>query len=203
MIAKRGVTMVLNRASYSRMLLLLVGIAGMMAGGMGCAYENYQIIVGSYQVDGIAISDWRDVKSDGETITIRPGGRFAIRVRDQTQFLFQLDIAIRQGTGANFYTRTVSHEFTPDRGERFHYAVDGCTYRTADGRVIPLEYNADTSTEIIKLLIEAEQTEISVGCDRIYQGRSPLEATEYLIIEALEDSEIEIVGVNVFDIDEV
>ena len=188
---------------YRRGLPVIMAIIAMAAGGGGCAYENYRIIVGSYQVEGIALSDWRDVESNGETITIRPGGRFAIRVEDQTQFMFQLDVAIRRGTGANFTMRTVAHEFSPDRGEQFRYAVDGCTYRTADGTVIPLEYNADTSTEVIRLLIEADQTEVSVGCDRIYEGRSPLEATEYLIIEALEDSEIEIVGVNVFDIDEV
>lgn len=182
---------------------MVVGVLLLCGTLAGCAYENYRVVVGSYQIEGEALRDWRKVSTDRETITIAPGGIFAMKVAEQTQFLVQFEVAILEGTGANFYARTVSHEFSPERGERFHYAVDGCTYRTADGTVIPLEYNADTKREIIKILVEADQMEIWVGCDRIYEGRSDIEATEYVIIEALEDATIEIVGVNVFDIDEV
>lgn len=184
--------------------VLLAAAIPLVLGSAGCEYETYEIVINRYQVEGIAISDWRDVETDGKKIMIHPGGRFAIRIEDQTQYLTQLDIVIRSGSGAHFYTRTVPHKFSTEKGEMFEYAVEGATFRQEDGRVIPLEFNADEATEeIIKLLIEADLTEVSVGCERLYQGRSSLEATEYIIIEAKDDAEIEIVGVNVYDIDEI
>ena len=178
-------------------LFLLVLISG------GCDYERYQIVVGQYALDGITISNWRDVQTVGDYIRIKPGGRFAIRVEDQTQYLAQFDMAILSGTGANFYTRAVTHQFDPSDGIAFHYAVDGCNVRTEEGTIIPLEFNADTEEETIKVLSEADQVEFSVGCNRIYEGGSRLEGTEYIIIEALPDSELELRAINYFDIDEI
>lgn len=169
----------------------------------GCDYERYTIIVGDYDVEGTAISNWRDVQAVGDFIRIKPGGRFAIKSAEYTQFLAQFDVRILSGTGANFYMRTVSHKFDPARGIMFRYAVDGCTVRTEDGRTIQLEYNADTEEETVKMLCEAEQVEFSIGCDRVYEGSSNLEATEYVIVEALPDSEIELRAINYFDIDEI
>ena len=169
----------------------------------GCDYERYTIIIGDYDVQGIAISDWRDVELSGDFIRIKPGGRFAIKTQDYTQFLAQFEMAIRSGTGANLYTRTVSHEFNPNSGILFRYAVDGCTVRTEQGETIPLEYNADTEEETVKILCEAEHVEFSIGCDLVYEGSSELEGTEYIIIEALPDSEIELRAINYFDIDEI
>ncbi len=187
----------------NRKSILLPIAALLLLTTAGCEYESYKIIVDDYQVEGIAISDWRKVESNGRSIKIHPGGRFAIKVEDQTQFLTQLDVVIRSGSGANFYMRTVPHEFSTDSGERFHYAVNGSHFRRADGTVIPLEYNAEPEEETIKLLVEADLVEVSAGCERLYQARTELEATEYIIIEALEDAEVEVVGVNVYDIDEV
>ena len=169
----------------------------------GCDYERYTILVGDYQLEGIAISDWRDVEANGDFIRIQPGGRFAIRSEDYTQFLAQFDVVILSGTGVNFYMRTVSHKFDPSQGILFRYAVDGCMVRTENGETIPLEFNADTEEETLKLLCEAEQVEVSVGCERVYEGASFLEGTEYVILEALPDSEIELRAINYYDIDEL
>lgn len=169
----------------------------------GCAYERYAIVIGDYQVEGIAMGDWHNVRRRGDFIRIKPGGRLALRTEDYTQFLVQLDMAILAGSGANFYMRAVAHEFDTSRGVMFHYAVDGCSVRTEQGRTIPLEYNADTEEQAIKLLSEADQIEFSVGCDRLYEGISLLEGTEYIIIETLPDSEVEIRAMNYFDIEDI
>lgn len=169
----------------------------------GCAYERYGIVVGDYEVEGIALDNWRNVQRNGDFIRIKPGGRLALRTEDYTQFLVQYDMAILSGSGANFYLRTVAHQFDTTKGIRFHYAVDGCTLRTEQGKTIPLEFNADTEEQAIRLLSEADQIEISVGCDRIYDGPSHLEGTEYIIVEALPDSEIEFRAINYFDIEEI
>lgn len=169
----------------------------------GCAYERYTIAVGDYEVEGIALDDWRNVQRSGDFIRILPGGRLALRTEDYTQFLVQFDMAILQGTGANIYLRTVSHQFDPSKGILFHYAVDGCSVRTEAGRTVPLEFNADTEEQAIRMLSEADRIEISVGCERIYEGSSTLEGTEYIIIEALPDSEIELRAINYFDIEDI
>lgn len=169
----------------------------------GCAYERYSIVIGDYQVDGIALDNWRNVQRNGDFIRIKPGGRLALRTEDYTQFLVQFDMAILAGTGANFYLRTVSHEFDPSSGILFRYAVDGCAVRTEEGDTIPLEFNADSEEQAIKILSEADRLEFSVGCDPIYDGHSNLEGTEYIIIEAMPDSEIELRAINYFDIEEI
>ncbi len=191
----------MNRSIRSGILSFF--LSTLLIGSVGCAYERYDIVVGQYALEGIAISDWRDVRAEGDYVRIRPGGRFAVRVDEQTQYLAQFDVAILSGTGANFYTRAVSHRFDSSDGIAFHYAVDGCSVRTEDGRTIPLEFNADTEEETVKILSEADQVEFSVGCERIYEGSSRLEGTEYIIIEALPDTELELRAINYFDIDEL
>lgn len=174
-----------------------------LAGLAGCDYEHYTIVVGDYQIEGIALSDWRDVERNGDFLRIHPGGRFAIRSEDYTQFLAQFDLEILSGTGVDFYLRTVSHKFDPDNGIRIRYGREGCEVRTENGTVIPLEYVAENEEESIKLLTEADLIEYSVGCNLLYEGTSRLEGTEYVIIEALPDTEVELRAINYFDIDEI
>jgi hypothetical protein len=68
---------------------------------------------------------------------------------------------------------------------------------------IPLEYNADVKEETIKILSESELVEFSVGCDRLYQGITDLPGTEYIVIEALPDTELELRAINYYDMDEL
>ncbi|MCB0711559.1 MAG: hypothetical protein KDD67_04425 [Ignavibacteriae bacterium] len=192
-------TIVLGISSRLSMPLLAILVLFLS----GCDYERYQLVVGQYALEGIALDNWRDVKANGSYIRIKPGGKFAVRVDDQTQYLAQFDMAILSGTGANFYTRVVTDKFDSSDGIAFRYAVDGCSVRREDGTTIPLEFNADTEEQTIKVLSEADQVEFSVGCDRIYEGQSQLEGTEYIIIEALPDSELELRAINYFDIDEL
>jgi len=169
----------------------------------GCDYERYTIIVGDYQLEGIALSDWRDVEKNGDFLRIRPGGRLAIRSEDYTQFLAQFDVQILSGTGIDFYLRTVAHDFDSDNGIRFRYSREGCEVRTEQGKTIPLEYVAENEEETVKLLTEADHIEYSVGCQLLYEGASRLEGTEYVILETLPDTEVELRAINYFDIDEL
>ena len=189
-----------------RIAVAFVGMAAaavVTAGISGCAYERYDIVVGDYMLEGIALGDWRGVRKVGETIRLAPGARFAIKVDDQTQYLAQFNVAILSGTGATFYSRVVSHDFDPADGVAFRYAVDGCTVRTEDGTVIPLEYNADIAEQTVKVLVEAHQMEFWIGCDKVFESPAALDATEYIIIETLPDTELEIQAINYFDIDEL
>ncbi len=206
----RATTTVLNTAKRTRQR----GIArDRLIGGLvlfffafaaiGCDYETHRILVDDYELVGTAISDWRDVTSTRRSITIGPSGSFAIRVPEQTQYLAQFEAEITRGTGATFTTRAVPNEFDPSDGIAFHYGTQGCAVRDEEGKTIELEYAADTDKTIIKILVEADQTEFTVDCDRLYQGFGDLEATEYIIITADPDSEVRLTSVNYYDVDEI
>lgn len=190
-----------HRRSSRLPRLLLLPLAALILSG--CDYETHSILVDDYELVGTAISDWRDVSSTRGDITIHPGGRFAIKVTEQTQFLAQLRVEILEGSGATFYTRAVPNKFDPNDGIAFRYGVDGCSVREPDGTLRTIEHNAETDPEIIKVLVEADLTEYTVGCDLLYQGYSELEGTEYLIIESDPDTRLRISSVNYFDVDEL
>lgn len=165
----------------------------------GCAYERIDIYTTDAIYSGEILSHYRNVETRDETIIMKPGARLAIRTPYGTQFLGQFEVAITEGSGMNAYLRTVSHKFDSSKGIAFRYAADGCTVRTAEGETIPLNYNAELGTQTVSLQNEADLVAISVGCRRLYEQETPLPATEYVILETLPGSTVELRAINYFD----
>jgi hypothetical protein len=130
---------------------------------------------------------------------LKPGARFAIKAQSMTQFLGQFDVAILGGEGMNVYMRTVPFGFDTTKGIAFRYAIDGCTVRDDQGRVRPLNFNAESEQQTLSFYNEADRVAISVGCKKLYEEGSPLPGTEYLIFETLPGSTVEIRSVGYFE----
>jgi hypothetical protein len=162
----------------------------------GCVYERIDILVGGDTYNGTILSSYDAVEVTKTGIVIKPGGRLAIKTPYVTQVLAQMEVTILEGSGMNAYLRTVANRFDTTHGIAFRYAVDGCQIRLADGRVVPLYYNAETEKQTVSFYHEASLLTISVGCQRLYEGESELPATEYLILETLPGSTIEIRTIN-------
>lgn len=158
----------------------------------GCVYERINILVGADIYDGRILTHYNDVEKTTRGILLKPGARLAIRTPFVTQVLAQMDVAILEGSGMTAYLRTVPHGFDATRGVAFRYAVDGCQIRLPGGRQIPLHYNADTAQQTLSFYHEAALLTVAAGCQRLYEGESELPATEYLILESLPDSRVEI-----------
>ena len=174
--------------------LLLLAVAG-------CAYERVDIIAGGETYDGTILSHYTDVEATSRGLLLKPGARFAVKATGLTQFLAQYDVAILGGEGMNVYLRTVAHQFDSTKGMAFHYAVDGCTMREADGTIVPLNFNAEVEQQTLSFYNEANQLAVSVGCKRVYEQHTPLPETEYVIFETLPGSTVELRSVAYFETD--
>lgn len=162
----------------------------------GCVYERIDILVGQDTYNGTILSSYDAVEVTKTGILLKPGARLAIKTPYVTQVLAQMEVSILEGTGMNVYLRTVANRFDTTHGIAFRYAVDGCQVRLANGRVVPLYYNAETEKQVVSFYHEAALLTISAGCLRLYEGESELPATEYLILETLPGSTIEIRTIN-------
>ncbi len=183
-----------------RRYILLAPVAAILLLS-GCIYERLDIYSGSDFYTGTILSDHHDVEVDGRRIVMKPGARFAIKTPDATQWIGQFDVTIASGDGMRVYLRTVADRFDSTHGVAFRYATDGCTLRTADGRTIPLNFNAESDNQTLSFNNEADLMTISVGCNKLYEEESALPATEYIIFETLPGSTVELRAVTYFNTD--
>lgn len=166
-----------------------------------CIRERIDIFVGGDYYNGKILSDPSTVEVRGASIRLKPGARLAIKTALTTQWLGQYEMSIVEGTGMNAYVRTVSHTFDGESGLRFRWATDGCSVRSSDGRDIPLPVNAEVDRQVLSFYNEAGLMTISIGCNRIYEEKSQLPATEYVILETLPNSTVDITSIAYFNTD--
>jgi len=187
------------------LLAAIGGLAGCQVANIpttiGKDYERIDIVTGDDIYSGRILSDRHDVEVTRSGIVLKPGARFAIKTLEVTQFAGQFEVAILSGRGMTAYLRTVPYGFDTTRGIAFRYATDGCSIRLADGRTLPLEYNAEVDQQIVTLYDEAARVSVAVGCDGLYEGETELPCTEYVIFETLPGSTVEIRSATYFNSD--
>jgi hypothetical protein len=160
----------------------------------GCAYERVHIVSGRDYYEGRILSDWRLVTTASGRIRMGPGAQLAIRTQRQTQTLAQLEIEIVEGDGLAAYVRTTPHDGTSG-AIALYYRTDGSSVRTESGDLLPLRLNAESTAQTLRFYNEGSLLWFAVGCDRVYEAESDRPATEYLVIESLPGSTIEISGI--------
>jgi hypothetical protein len=165
---------------------------------VGCDYERFSVIVGSDFYHGRIMTHHSDVEVGEKRILLRPGARVAFQTHGMTQSVAQLDIDIVNGDGIVAYVRTVPNAFDTAHGIALRYSTSGCWVRTDDSVIVPVEYNADPGPQTIKLYNEAEVVRFDAGCRVLHEQATTLPATEYLIIEALPESTVEIRAIKFF-----
>ena len=180
-------------------LALTLGLATLISGG--CDYERIDILVKDDVYSGRILSDPESVEARRGGILMKPGARLAVRTPFVTEFLGQFDVAILEGEGMSAYLRTVPHGFDTSRGIAFRYSTSGCSVRREDGRTIPLRYNAESETQTVILYNEAARVRIAVGCNVLYEEPTGLPGTEFIILETLPGSTVELRAVNYHNTD--
>lgn len=167
----------------------------------GCMYERIDILSGSDRYMGTILTPYSTVQATRTGIILKPGARFAIKTEYVTNSLGQFEVAILSGRGMNVYLRTVSHDFDTAGGIVFRYAVDGCSVRVPGSAPTPVPYNAEMGQEFLSFYNEASLVKISAGCTKLFESRTSLPATEYVIFETLPESTVEIRSANFFNTD--
>lgn len=185
----------INRALRPLVLILL--LCG------GCDYERFNMIVGRDFYIGHIMTDFHGVAIADRKIVMTPGSRLAIETSDITQSVAQLDINILAGDGLVAYVRTVPHAFDTLRGISLRYSQSGCWARTEDSIIVPIEYNADAGPQTLKFYNDGDLVRFDAGCRLLYEQTTKLAATEYLILETLPGSSVEITAVKFFNGEEL
>lgn len=165
----------------------------------GCAYENFNIIVGRDFYQGKVMSDYHDVDVGDKRILLKPGARISIETSLITQSVAQIDLNILTGDGIVAYVRTVPNEFDTLRGISLRYSTSGCWVRTEDSLIVPIEYNADAGPQRLTFYTDGDLVRFDAGCRMLYEQTTKLPATEFLIIESLPGSSVEIRAVKFFN----
>ena len=183
-------------ATLIPLLLLLVPALG------GCDYERFNIIVGRDFYVGEIMSHYSDVEASDRRILLKPGARLAIKTRRLTQSVAQLDVDILSGDGLVAYIRTVPHGFDTTQGIALRYSTSGCWVRNEQMELVPIEYNADAGPQTLKIISDGDLVRFDAGCRLLHEQTTPLPATEYLILETLPGSSVEIRSVKFFLMDQ-
>lgn len=184
-----------RRAAALAALVFLAPLAG-------CDYDKFNIIVGRDFYVGTIMSSVDAVEAGDRRILLKPGARVAIRTRLLTQSVGQLDVNILSGDGLVAYVRTVPHGFDTTQGIAFRYSTSGCWVRNEQMEIIPVEYNADLGGQTVKLYSDGDLIRFDVGCRVLHEQTTALPGTEYVILETLPGSTVEISSMKFFLMDQ-
>lgn len=141
-------------------------------------------------------------KTADNSVRIFPGGRLAMKVIELTEHESDFTIKILKGNGIKFAFRTVENNFDAHSSLILHLTSSetklldesGNLLETSDHRLIDLDQKYR-----LRCINKAKNLKIYLDCDEILNISTNYPATEYVIIESIDDSEIEISGIDIFD----
>jgi hypothetical protein len=168
----------------------------------GCDYDHFNVIVGRDFYVGTIMSHYSDIEVGNKRILLKPGARVAIKTRLLTQSVAQFDLNILAGDGLVAFVRTVPFGFDTTQGIALRYSTSGCWVRNEQMEIVPIEYNADAGPQTVKLYSDGELIRFDVGCRTLHEQTTALPGTEYVILEALPGSTVEILSMKFFLLDE-
>jgi hypothetical protein len=190
----------ITRGSIHRIVCAVVSTIAMLALG-GCDYERFNVIVGRDFYVGQIMTHYTDIEVGDKRILLKPGARVAIRTARLTQSVAQLDVNVLSGDGFVAYVRTVPHDFDTTRGIALRYSASGSWVRNEQMEIVPLEHNADAGVQTLKIYSDGDLIRFDVGCRVLHEQTTALPGTEYLILETMPGSSVEIRAVKFFLMD--
>ena len=128
---------------------------------------------------------------------ITSGGAAAIRCYTLTQFESEFTVKLLKGKGIRFDIRNVPYNRAANKSLKFDYTASGCKIAESGAQ----ELSIDSVTAIhdtpalIKIKNDGKYVKVSVDCADIYFSATDLLSTEWIILEALEKSEILVYGI--------
>ena len=156
-----------------------------------------------YPISGLIMSGLDRVDVIGENVLIlNEEGRTALRSVGLTQFRADFTVELLKGDGIRLSIRSASHHYRYHPSLALDYTSNGCSI-TENGRLVKkidsIRAIYRTPTRII-MENDGKYCQISVDCNIIYKGPTPLLATEYIILESINDTKARITGISFNDI---
>lgn len=165
----------------------------------GCSPDTFLLNINSDKIlFGKILSAYGTVDvPSGNSVLLRTGGVAAIRRYTLTQHEAQFSVNLKQGSGIRFSFRTSEHNRENHDAIIFDYTENGCEIYE-NGRnllkidTISAKHNVPA---LIKIKNDGKYVKVSVDCADIYFSATNITSTEWIILEALEKSEILVYGI--------
>lgn len=140
--------------------------------------------------------DSLDVTGDN-SLYLHSGAMTALALNKMTQLHTDITCELTQGTSLRFAFRTTGVDYPERKGVTFDYSTtnsiiscNGKIIRTVDS--IKAELNKPSRIQIFN---DGNMVNVIVNCDTVYYGKVFIPATEYLIIESLNNSTAKLSGI--------
>lgn len=154
---------------------------------------------GEHIISGEILSSVESLEVTGDKqLTMYPGGKVALRVPLITLMIAEFTADIQQGEGLKFFMRTVVNDFEKIGNIEFDYTTKGSKV-FENGRVIGMADSvAAKANQPRKIVIKNDGPVFCIlaDCDTVYSGRTNLNCTEFIIIEAFPDTKARLYGIN-------
>jgi len=151
-------------------------------------------------MSGLETADKPDEFSNA--LHLLPNARIALAASYLTQSESRFTVEMTKGSGLKFSIRTISDNFDTHPRIQFLYDSFGSTIYENERKIIAVDSIKATAMDkkLIILSNYGDYYTITVDCDTVITGRTKLPATEYVIIETLDDTEVFISGIKFAEI---
>jgi len=164
----------------------------------GCTPDRFVLNrAQDYPILGYIMTGLDDVRVvNDNSLFLYPSGRVSLSTTGMTQFIGNFSVELRKGNGVRFYFRTVSSQFDRQPFISLEYTTKGCIVNDNNTSKTLIDSVAASihKPELIKVVNDGKFIRIFVGCAEIYNKATTLPATEYIIVEAMPQSEVFLYG---------
>ncbi len=135
-------------------------------------------------------------------LKLHPSAVTAMRYQGLTQMMADYSVTILNGTGIKIAFRTISNTYPLAPSLVLAYTTDGYTVYE-NGLIVA---KSDTVRAVpnqpdrIRIRNQGRMVKITIGCDLVYYAATQLPATEYMILETMEDTDAYFYGIEFADI---
>lgn len=175
-----------------RILLILLLLSS-------CSPDTYLLNVSSQNpLFGKILTGYGTAETtSGNSILLRSGGITAIRRYSLTQYTAHFTTEIKKGDGLVFHFRTAPNNFESQKSIKFEFSTDGCKITESGSESIFIDsVKAKRNIPyLIKIFNDGKFAKVSVDCADIHFSATNIPSTEWVLIEALKDSEILLYGI--------
>jgi len=136
------------------------------------------------------------VEHTSNQFVLEHGAVLDLSVAGLTQYRFVMNTNLLEGDGMSIMLRPRAEESVVDSGvvvhlSKTHSFVDSAGHLLLD---LPQVHLRDQGNELITLLSENHELEVTIGCDTIMKHRTSLIETDDIVLQASRTSKVRITG---------
>lgn len=170
---------------------------------VSCAPDRFTLNkrIGANLIGCKILSDIDNVKKTGDnSVLILPNGILAMKVLGMTQHESDFTVNLLKGNGIKFAYRTVEHNRDIHSSLIIHLTNDKIAITDQSGSLIAENNNYGLSVNTkyrFRVVNKGKNLKIYLDCDEVLNVSTKIPATEYILIETINDTKAELSGIDI------